>query len=64
MLKGINQIKPYIKGGIKEIGLPSLDPLVIPEISLEQGTPSLNYKVNMKNVTIYGIDDYQFKAVS
>lgn len=60
----MNQIKPYIKDGIKEIGLPSLNPLVIPEIYLEQGTPSLNYKVNLKNVTIYGMDNYQLTAVS
>lgn len=58
LVKAAQTVKPLLKNGLKEFGVPSLNPLVIPSITLEQGTDKLNYKMSVNNYTIYGVDNY------
>ncbi|CAH0558257.1 unnamed protein product [Brassicogethes aeneus] len=61
MLKATEIVRPYLKKGVPELKIPSISPLTIPEISLEQGTTSTSYKAYAKNVSLYGLDTYIFR---
>lgn len=41
--------------GIPEFNLQSLEPLIIPELKLEQGTEVVNYKITLTNLKIFDI---------
>jgi hypothetical protein len=38
----------------KQVGLPSLEPLEIPAVTIEAGTGAVGLQQNFKNVKIYG----------
>ncbi|KAF2885932.1 hypothetical protein ILUMI_20239 [Ignelater luminosus] len=56
-----NEIRPHVSNGIEEIGLPPLNPLVIPKLKIRQDTPMANYTLTMVNFTITGLDKYDLK---
>ncbi|XP_030766704.1 protein takeout-like [Sitophilus oryzae] len=60
LLKATESVRPYMKQGIPELRIPSFEPFSVPEIVLEQGTQSLNFKAVLKNVVIHGITNYHF----
>lgn len=53
-------VQPYISQGIKELNIPAIEPLEIPMVKLEQGTPAVNYKATLTNIRIYGLSKYKF----
>ncbi|XP_023014640.2 protein takeout [Leptinotarsa decemlineata] len=60
LIKATEQVKPYMATGVPELNIPPLDPFLIPQITLEQGTSALNFKANLTNVLIHGMTDYTF----
>lgn len=58
LIKATQTIQPLFKDGIKEFGIPSINPLVIPSLALQQGTDKLNFKLDLNNFSIYGLDNY------
>lgn len=44
--------------GIKELNIPALEPLVVPMVKLEQGTGAVNYRANLKDISIYGLTKF------
>ncbi|KAF2878653.1 hypothetical protein ILUMI_17488, partial [Ignelater luminosus] len=61
LTKATETVRPYIKKGVPELNMPPIEPLVIPEITLQQGTSAVNYKLSLMNATIKGMGDYEFK---
>ncbi|XP_044728073.1 uncharacterized protein LOC123291738 [Chrysoperla carnea] len=57
-------IRPYLKKGIPELGIPAIEPLHIPMVKLEQGTDAVNYKARLSNIVIDGLSTYQFREVN
>ncbi|RZF36644.1 hypothetical protein LSTR_LSTR012323 [Laodelphax striatellus] len=61
--KATQVIRPYITKGIPELNIPPIDPLMIPMVMLEQGTPAVNYKAKLKNLKVFGLRNYMFDNV-
>lgn len=49
--------------GLPEYNIPSIEPLVVPMVMLEQGTQTVNYKAKLKNLKVYGLSTYDVKEV-
>ncbi|CAH1163962.1 unnamed protein product [Phaedon cochleariae] len=60
LVKATEQVKPFLAKGVPELSMPPLEPFIIPEVVLEQGTSALNFKATLTNVTIHGITNYKF----
>ncbi|KAK3912597.1 Protein takeout [Frankliniella fusca] len=56
-------LQPYITKGIPELNIPSVSPLNIPMVKLEQGSGAVNYKLKLTNLKIYGLGNYKFQQV-
>ncbi|KAF2886330.1 hypothetical protein ILUMI_19843, partial [Ignelater luminosus] len=61
VLQAFNEIRPHISNGIEEIGLPSLNPLVIKKLLMLQDTMMANYTLTASNYTIAGLYNYDIK---
>lgn len=60
--QAIIDLKPYLKEGIPEFGIPPCDPLVIPKLTLEQPQgASVGFNATLTNVTFYGGLDFSVK---
>ncbi|XP_065203819.1 protein takeout-like [Planococcus citri] len=49
----------YLAKGVPELNIPAIEPLIIPKISLEQGTQAINYKATLTNLKIHGLSSYR-----
>lgn len=49
--------------GLPQYNIPSIEPLVVPMVMLEQGTQAVNYKAKLKNIKVYGLSNYDVKDV-
>ncbi|XP_028132074.1 uncharacterized protein LOC114327603 [Diabrotica virgifera virgifera] len=58
IIRNINKLKPQFKNGIPELGIPSLNPLKAPGVTL---VSDRNMKLVLKNVNIYNIDQFELK---
>lgn len=63
LLNATDTLKPHLEKGIPELGIPEIDPLVIPVVKLEQEIKSVNYKAMFKNITLKGLSDYKFTEI-
>ncbi|KAL3270740.1 hypothetical protein HHI36_021265 [Cryptolaemus montrouzieri] len=54
---------PNLKGGLSELGLPSLDPLYIPEMTIGAGQNVVQLTQKYKEANLYGAADSQIKSV-
>lgn len=63
MLETTEKIKSILIPGIRKLNFPPLNPLVIPEINLEQGSDSATYKASVKNVAVFGLENYKFQKL-
>lgn len=57
--KGAPVIDRIVKGDPK-YRIPKLDPLVIPELTIEQGTKQVGLKMSCKNCELHGLKDTRF----
>lgn len=63
-IKGsIEKLRPLLKKGIPELGIPSCEPLIIPEVILDQGTGAVSIKANYKNIKVYGPSNFMLKTI-
>nr|CAH7720599.1 unnamed protein product [Callosobruchus chinensis] len=53
VVKNVEAMRPKFSEGIPELGIPSLNPLVIPAASLNSGS---NFKADFTNLKVYGAD--------
>ncbi|XP_045471924.1 protein takeout-like [Harmonia axyridis] len=59
--KAMNQVKSHLAEGIPEFQLPSMNPLMLSEASLETGE---NFKCSFKNIEVYYADEFVLKSVN
>ncbi|XKL60771.1 hypothetical protein PGB90_007828 [Kerria lacca] len=45
--------------GVPDLNIPPIEPLLIPKISLQQGTQAINYKATLTNLKLYGLSNYK-----
>lgn len=58
LLKATETVKPFLIKGVPELNVPTIEPLIIPSIELEQGSQALNFKASLMNVTVHGLSSY------
>ncbi|XP_014607681.1 PREDICTED: uncharacterized protein LOC106788710 [Polistes canadensis] len=56
--KLFNHLKPYLVKGIPELDLPSIEPLLIPELGMENGQGAVRVSALFSNITVYGAGNY------
>ncbi|KAF5299969.1 hypothetical protein FQA39_LY11342 [Lamprigera yunnana] len=54
--ESIEIIRPRLRGGIKELGVPALEHLKIQDIDIGQGSP--NFKAILKDIDVEGASDF------
>ncbi|KAJ8953216.1 hypothetical protein NQ314_007381 [Rhamnusium bicolor] len=57
--ESIEIIRPKLKNGITELGVPGLEPLRIDEIEIFRGDDSSNFKAVLKNVDVSGASEFK-----
>ncbi|KAB0797557.1 hypothetical protein PPYR_08550 [Photinus pyralis] len=63
ILKAANSLNQYVRKGIPEIGLSSLDPYNAPNFTITLESSITNISATAENFTIYGLYNYQFNKV-
>ncbi|KAF2888630.1 hypothetical protein ILUMI_17543, partial [Ignelater luminosus] len=61
VLRAFNKIRPIASNGIEDIGLPPINPLIIPEIFMSLDTSMANFTVTVFNYTVGGMNNYDIK---
>ncbi|XP_017892818.1 uncharacterized protein LOC108632638 [Ceratina calcarata] len=56
--KTLNHLQPYLLKGIPELDLPPIEPLVIPELGMENGQGAVRVKALFSNITVFGAGNY------
>lgn len=56
-------LRPYLVTGFKDISVPSLDPLAIDKLVIENGRRPYRIKALFSNVTAYGGSNYSIGAI-
>ncbi|XP_070156915.1 protein takeout [Polyergus mexicanus] len=62
-LRTLNHIQPYLVKGIPELELPSIEPLVIPELKIENGQGPVRIRAFFTNITAIGPGNYSINKV-
>ncbi|XP_043462755.1 circadian clock-controlled protein daywake-like [Leptopilina heterotoma] len=58
--KSVEALLPYMKTGVPEYNIPSLEPLFLKELSASQGT---GLKIAAKNVKVFGASGFKIKKL-
>lgn len=61
--KTLNHLKPYLVKGIPELELPSIEPLTIPELGMENGQGAVRVSALFSNITCVGAGNYNVTKV-
>jgi hypothetical protein len=61
--KSITSLRPYLSSGIKELDIPALNPLVIPEIKISHNAGAINLESAYKNIVIFGATRFRLRKV-
>lgn len=57
-------LKDRLNYGIPELYIPALEPLVIPEIKMNQDTGAVYLKSTYKNIHVYGASNFVIKSLN
>ncbi|KAK4879329.1 hypothetical protein RN001_007475 [Aquatica leii] len=57
IMNSIEVIRPRLKKGITELGVPALEPLRIHDLDIGRGSP--NFKADLTNIDVFGSSDFQ-----
>lgn len=60
LLKATETVRPFLIKGVPELKIPPMEPFLLPEASLQQGTQALNFKATLYNTTVRGLSNYKF----
>ncbi|XP_058803069.1 protein takeout-like isoform X2 [Phymastichus coffea] len=61
--KAFNHLRPYLVKGIGELDLPPIEPLVIPELGMENGQGAVRVRALFSNITAFGPGNYSINKV-
>ncbi|XP_025834590.1 uncharacterized protein LOC112905760 [Agrilus planipennis] len=59
----IEVLRPHLKSGIPELGVPTLEPFHIPKIDIIRGQNSNNFRAGLSNIDVFGASDFQIKKL-
>jgi hypothetical protein len=60
VLRATETLRPRLARGIPELRVPALEPLVVPEVHLEQqGTRAVNFNCTLTNVYVRGLSEFE-----
>ncbi|CAH1176096.1 unnamed protein product [Phaedon cochleariae] len=59
----IHHLRPYLRQGIKEIELPSVEPFKMEELSLSLTTGPNGYKVSLKDIDVFGASQFTVRKL-
>ncbi|EAT34432.1 AAEL013327-PA [Aedes aegypti] len=63
-LKGaLHHLKPYLAQGIPEIKMPSVEPFVMDQLSLQLTGGPQGYRINLKNMQVFGASNFTVKTL-
>ncbi|XP_003690199.1 uncharacterized protein LOC100868510 [Apis florea] len=54
----LNHLQPYLLKGIPELDLPPIEPLIIPELGMENGQGAVRVRALFSNITVIGAGNY------
>jgi len=57
--ESVDFLKPRLRDGIKELNVPGLEPLRIPDIDIARGADPNTFKAILKEIDVYGASDFQ-----
>lgn len=60
LLKATETVRPFLIKGVPELKIPPMEPFLLPEATLQQGTEALNFKATLYNTSVYGLSNYKF----
>lgn len=63
LIDALHNLRPYLKTGIEEIDLPSVEPFQMDELTLSLTTGPNGYKVSLKNLDIFGASNYTVEQI-
>lgn len=61
--KSVDQLRPLLVNGISEFGIPSLEPLIIPELIIDQGSGAVAVKSTYTDIKVYGASVFNLRSV-
>ncbi|XP_075236483.1 circadian clock-controlled protein daywake-like [Lycorma delicatula] len=61
--QSVEGLRPYLAKGIPELGIPSCEPLCLPEITMNQGRGSANVRSIYKDVKVRGPSNFTLRSV-
>ncbi|CAH1105615.1 unnamed protein product [Psylliodes chrysocephalus] len=64
LVNTFNHLRPYLKNGITEIDVPSIDPLQIDNLKMENGRGPLRVKASFFNITTTGASNYTVSGIN
>ncbi|XP_014289100.1 protein takeout [Halyomorpha halys] len=59
----VEEIRPYLKTGIPELHIPSCEPLILPEVVMNQGRGSVTVQSRYTDLHIHGPTDFKLHQV-
>ncbi|XP_053972525.1 uncharacterized protein LOC128873180 [Hylaeus volcanicus] len=54
----LNHLQPYLLKGIPDLDLPPIEPLIIPELGMENGQGAVRIRALFSNITVIGAGNY------
>lgn len=61
--RSIENLRPLMSKGIPEFDIPSCEPLIIPEVIIDQGNGPVSVKSTYNDVRVYGPTQFELKSI-
>lgn len=59
----MENLRPLMAKGIPEFGIPSCEPLIIPEVIIDQGHGPVSVKSSYRGIEVFGPMDFLIKNI-
>ncbi|ETN63418.1 hypothetical protein AND_004855 [Anopheles darlingi] len=59
----LQHLRPYLSSGIPEIKLPSVEPFVMDQLSLQLTGGPQGYRINLKNMEVFGASNFTVRSL-
>ncbi|KAF7282490.1 protein takeout-like [Rhynchophorus ferrugineus] len=63
IIDSVYQLRPLLAQGIPEFDIPPCEPLVIPEVTIDQGHGPISVKSCYRDIRVYGPSQFQIKGI-
>lgn len=58
-----NHLRSYLVSGLTDLGVPSIEPLVIPRLAMENGAGPVRVRALFQNITVVGASNYSVGTI-